>query len=157
MKFFVQVTTPKKGLIDLGRFNAALEAGLDESAEQVKTNLLKPTATWKTKVAFVIRAIANGREITTNNEIYGYVSGGTRPHTIRAKNAKYLNFSSVHQAKTAPGSLDAGSGARGSNDTFRKAVQHPGSKARKFDKQAAKLARKDFPKRMQQAVKEGVK
>ena len=43
------------------------------------------------------------------------------------------------------------------DDTFRRQVQHPGTEARKFDKAAAKLAETEFPKRMEQSVKEGTR
>lgn len=147
---------PKAGLIDIGRLRTALEDGLEDSAQKVYTNLQKPTSTWQTKVAFQIKAIANGRTISTSNEIYGYVSGGTRPHVIRAKNARYLNFPSASSPKTSPGSLDSGAGSRGPADTFRRQVFHPGTEARKFDEAAAKIARVEYPKRMQEAVKQGV-
>ena len=156
MKVSVQVNLPKAGLVDIGRLRAALDSGLDDSAQKVQANLEKPTSTWQAKVAFQIKAIANGRTISTDNEIYGYVSKGTRPHIIRAKNARYLNFG-PSSPKTIPGSLDSGSGSRGPRDTFRQQVRHPGTKARNFDKTAAKIAAQEFPRRMQEAVKEGVK
>ena len=156
MRLSVQINQPKN-LIDIGKLQAEINAGLDESAQQVQVNLQKPTATWQTKVAFQIKAIANGRIISTTNEIYGYVSGGTRPHIIRAKNKKYLNFPSASGPKTSPGSLDAGAGSRGPRDTFRKQVQHPGTEARNFDQAAAEIAAQEFPARMQEAVNRGVK
>lgn len=156
MKVSVQINLPKAGLVDIGRLRVALEDGLEDSAQKVYTNLQKPTSTWQTKVAFQIRAIANGRTISTANEIYGYVNSGTRPHIIRAKNAKYLNFG-PSSPKTSPGSLDSGAGSRGPKDTFRRQVRHPGTDARDFDKAAAKIAEQEFPKRMQEAVKEGTR
>lgn len=155
MKVSVQVNLPKAGLVDVGRLQRALEDGLDDAAQKVYTNLQKPTSTWQTQVAFQIKAIANGRTISTTNEIYGYVSGGTRPHIIRAKNAKYLNFPSASSPKTSVGSLDSSGGSHGPADTFRRQVRHPGTTARKFDEAAAKIAETEFPKRMQQAVREG--
>ena len=156
MKLSVQITLPKSGLVDLGRLRAALEDGLEDSAQKVYTNLQKPTSTWQTAVAFQIKAIANGRTISTTNEVYGYVNSGTRPHIIRAKNGKRLAFG-PSSPKTRPGSLDSGSGSRGPADTFRQQVQHPGTDARDFDKAAAKIAEAEFPKRMQEAVKEGTR
>lgn len=157
MKVSVQVTLPKAGLVDIARLRRELDTGLDDSAQRVQANLEKPTSTWQTKVAFQIKAIANGRTISTTNEIYGYVSKGTRPHIIRARNARYLNFPSASSPKTSPGSLDSGAGSRGPADTFRRQVRHPGTDARNFDKAAAKLAENEFPRRMQEAVREGVK
>jgi hypothetical protein len=154
MKFSVQVRKPAQ-LVDLRKLRAAIDQGLDQSAQQVHIDLARPTNTWKTQVKFTVKKIAEGREISTANEIYGYVSGGTRPHIIRAKNGRALAFG-PSSAKTRPGSLESGAGSRGATDTFRQQVQHPGTDPRDFDKQAAELARAEFPKRMQQAVNEGV-
>jgi hypothetical protein len=154
MKFRVEIRKPAR-LVDLGKLRAKLDEGLDQSAQQVHIDLARPTNTWRTAVKFTVKKIAEGREIFTTNEIYGYVSGGTRPHIIRAKNKRYLAFG-PSSAKTRPGSLESGAGSRGPADTFRQQVRHPGTDPRDFDKQAAELARSDFPERMQQAVNEGV-
>lgn len=155
MHVSITITAPKS-LVNLARLKTALEDGLDDSAQKVYTNLQKPTSTWKHKVAFQIKKLANGRLISTGDAIYGYVNSGTRPHIIRAKNAKYLNFG-PSTPKTSVGSLDSGAGSRGPRDTFRTAVRHPGTDARRFDKAAAEIAKREYPARMRQAVREGVR
>lgn len=156
MKFSFSINRPKF-LLDPNKMRAAIERGLDDSARAVADDLERPTREWKRSVKMQIKAIAEGRQISTDNEIYGYVAKGTRPHIIRAKNAKYLAFGSVYAPKTIVNSLESRSGGPGPADTFRKEVHHPGTEARNFDKEAAKNARKAYPARMRQAVKEGIK
>lgn len=155
MRVRIEVRKPAK-LVDLGRLAAAQEDGLDAAAQAVFADLQKPAASWKTRVAFNIKRLAAGREISTANEIYGYVNSGTRPHIIRAKRSRYLAFG-PSSPKTSPGSLDSGAGSRGPADTFRQQVRHPGSAARGFDKVAAKNAAKTFPESMRKAIAEGVR
>lgn len=155
MKFRVEVRKPAQ-MIDLRKMAAALEDGLDQAAQPVFADMQKPTATWKTRVAFNIKRIAYGRIVSTDNEIYGYVAKGTDPHIIRAKNGRTLAFG-PSSAKTSPGSLNAGGGSRGAADTFRQQVRHPGTKARDFDKVAAKNAEKTFPEAIAKAIAEGAR
>ena len=157
MKVSLTITKRPSPLIDIGKLRSALDRALDDSAALVAKDLELPTATWKTKVKAAIKKIADGRIISVSNEIYGYVSGGTKPHIIRPKKAKYLAFGSAYSPKTTPNSLNSSSGSRGPTDTFRKEVHHPGSDARNFDKEAAKNARKVFPDRIRKAIKEGIK
>lgn len=154
MKFRIEVRKPTQ-MVDLKRLAAALEDGLDQAAQPVYADLQKPAASWKTRVAFVIKRLANGREISTDNKIYGYVNNGTRAHTIRAKKGRYLAFG-ASSPKTSPNSLSAGAGSRGLADIFRQQVQHPGTDARNFDKVAAKNAETAFPATMRRAIKDGI-
>lgn len=160
MRVKATVTLPKSGLLNPGRLTAALEDALDDAAQKVYSDLQRPTSTWKTSVAFQIRRIANGRTIgrtiSTANEIYGYVNSGTRPHVIRAKNAKYLNFG-PSSPKTTPGNLDSTSGSRGPRTTFVAQVNHPGTDPRNYDKVAAEHAEQTFPTLVRLAVKEGTR
>jgi len=148
--------TKPKSLLNLPKLRDACAKALDDAADAVAADLLKPTSTWQTKVKAAIKRIASTRSIEVDNAIYGYVSGGTRPHIIRVKNAKYLAFGSAFTSKTRPGTLTSGSGSRGPVDTFVKQVQHPGTEARDYDKQAAKIAQRDYPARMLKAVKEAL-
>lgn len=157
MKVSLTITRRPNPLINIGKVRAALDKCLDDSGDLVALDLEKPTKTWKTKIKAAIKKMAMGRIIGISNPIYFYVTKGTRSHIIRAKRAKYLAFGSAYGPKTTVNSLDSSSGSRGPVDTFRKEVRHPGSKARNFDKIAADNARKVFPKRVAQAIKEGVK
>jgi hypothetical protein len=155
MKFRAEIRRSHQQLVDLRKLRAAIDQGLDQSAQQVHIDLARPTNTWRTQVKFTVKKLAYAREIKTSNAVYSYVSGGTRPHIIRAKNGRALAFG-PSSPKTRPGSLEGGSGSRGSADTFRQQVRHPGTDPRNFDKLAAELAQDEFPKRVQQAIDEGV-
>jgi hypothetical protein len=118
-------------------------------------------STWDTEVKFdkeFQQAAKRIRFFTrTGNEIYGYVSLGTKPHRIRPKRAKALHFMGTYSAKTSPGTIKAKSGGSSGADVFSKGVQHPGTKARNFDVLIAKKWRSPFVKRMTQAVGRGIR
>jgi hypothetical protein len=152
----ITITAPKS-LFNEAKLRAACAKALDDAADDVAADLLRPTSTWKTTVKANIKRIVDARSIEVDNAIYGYVSGGTRPHIIRAKNAKYLAFGSAFTPKTRPGTLTSGSGSRGPVDTFVTQVHHPGTEARDYDEQAAKIAQRDYPARMLKAVKEALR
>lgn len=116
----------------------AVERGLDELALEGKTLFEQTTRTWETDVDFTVGDDGDlGKEIFTDNEIYGYVSNGTRPHTITARNGPALAFQIGHTAKTVPGALAARSGGRGGPLARPVTVQHPGIEAREFDEAVA--------------------
>lgn len=157
MKVSITITHRPNPLVNVAKLRGALDTCLDDSADLIALDLEKPTKTWKTKVKASIKKLAMARIIGIDNEIYGYVSKGTRPHIIRAKRAKYLAFGSVYSPKTTVNSLDSSSGSRGPTDTFRKEVHHPGTDARNFDKIAAKNARRVFPDAVRAAIRKGLR
>lgn len=118
-------------------------------------------STWDTDVKFDKQFQQTPKRIRfftgTGNEIYSYVSLGTKPHRIRPKRAKALHFLGTYSAKTSPGTIKAKSGGSSGADVFSKGVQHPGTKARNFDVLIAKKWRSPFAKRLTQAVNRGAK
>lgn len=71
-------------------------------------------------------------------KIYGFVTKGTKRHKIRARNAPRLAFLwggvGSYKPKTAPKGKIGGPGkVAGGRMHFPPAVNHPGSKARKFE------------------------
>jgi len=124
-----------------------LERTLDT---QVKPHFIrefdKVVADWKHRVTFRARKriTQDAIKVTVfptgdNKDIYRYVTGGTRPHVIRAKNAHMLAFMwgvpGSYVPKTRPIGKYGGPGVvvGGSLHRF-KQVQHPGTKARNFEK-----------------------
>ena len=116
----------------------------------VKPELLKRfrliTANWKIDVDFAARKTIRPAGIGvyvfptgTDKKIWHYVSKGTRPHRIRARNVPYLAYmwggKGSYKAKTAPGGKFGGPGVV-QNATLRRPVEvnHPGNKAREFEK-----------------------
>ena len=110
-------------------------------------------ANWDNQPKFkTVTALNAGRRgaITISYKVFGtllarniwkWLNYGTRPHKIRAKNAKSLAFNwggpGSYNAKTTPGGATLQFGGPGtvSGGTMRypQEVDHPGSKARRFD------------------------
>lgn len=109
----------------------AYRVGID-----VKADFEKTTRTWKHKPIFRIAAKSTASEasvnVSTTDKIYGYVDQGTRPHIIRPRRARFLNFSSKFKPKTKVRKITSTSGMTGKRDVFAKVVHHPGTEAREF-------------------------
>lgn len=120
----------------------AVQKGMREAAEAVKADAEKSTATWKHKVNFIIQQDGPNFIIATNDEIYGYVDEGTKPHVIVPKRGRVLRFAAGGRPKTTPGKLTSGSGSAGGDIVFTPRVNHPGTKARLFTKQLAERWRR---------------
>lgn len=152
MKLKLAVTIPSNA-IPLKQLRQALDAALSQGAADASAKLQQPTATWKHKAAMRTEVTSSTAAAGTDDEIYGYVSEGTRPHIIVAKHAKTLAFG-PSTPKTQVGSLRAGSGSRGPASTFRKQVRHPGGKARQFAETAAKELASEWPTSVQKKLAE---
>jgi len=144
----------------------ALESQIRTAQRQWMTKVVKEyqktTEHWKHKVAFsgqlTERGIATKIEVGYNDEVYGYVDEGTRPHVIRPKSAGgVLAFPSSSAPKTRPGSLKSTAGTRGSVDVFTRKVNHPGTKAREFSKQIKSKMEPILESDMQAAMGRGAK
>jgi hypothetical protein len=103
-------------------------------------------------VPFRISTISEGKEISTDDEIYGYVEEGTRAHDITPKRAKRLRFATGGSPKTAPNVIGSTGGRRGSAVVFARRVRHPGSKARNFSKTIADKHQKQLEVRLGRAI-----
>jgi hypothetical protein len=107
------------------------------TSQQIRRDFERTVRTWERKPKFIItqKKVGNAYVFSayTDNEIYGYVNDGTKPHVIRAKNAPFLTFNFPSVAKTSPGVLSSKRGSKGSSFARVKEVQHPGTEARKFD------------------------
>jgi len=148
-------------------FNAgALEKELKKAQREWMTKVVKEyqgtTKHWKHRVPFRGRRSERGfvttTEVGTDDEIYGYVDKGTRPHIIRPKRpGGVLAFPSVSAPKTKPGSLKSGRGKRGGATAFTREVHHPGTKARDFSGQIKKKMEPVLERDMQTAMGRGAK
>lgn len=141
MSVRMQAIRPRKSpYYNLNDFNSALQAALDDTGKEMLADFKRTTATWETKVDFRIERTSfrvGSRLVSitvgTDNEIYRWVTRGTPAHTITAQNDGRLLFRTGYQAKTKPGRfLSKGGGASGPFVSPR-AVQHPGTEARKFE------------------------
>ena len=143
--------------------NRALVVGMQSVADNMLAYFKLTVTTWKHKVKFV-RSVktSTGRivsEVMTEDEIYNYVSMGTRPHKIRAKNAPRLVFrGGGFVSKTIVGGLVPSKGQLASGDWVSKQeVDHPGTEARDFPGTISKRVAPFFRRRMELAMKEAGK
>ena len=138
---------------------------------KVKPSLIKRfeevVADWDTKIKFIAKTNITSNQISVtvrpsgrNAKIWRFVSEGTKPHKIRPKNAKVLAFvwggAGSYKPKTKPIGQFGGPG-RVSNGSLRffPGVDHPGSKARQFEKSIAKKEERRFQGFITQAIRRG--
>ncbi len=96
----------------------------------------KTVSTWEHKPRFrAVARVSPGEWMVaygTDDEVYGYVSEGTRPHIIRPRRARRLRFRSRYRARTRPRRLEAGPGGASGPVVTASVVHHPGTQAREF-------------------------
>ena len=135
---------------------AAKSAGKD-----IKKDFQATTKTWKHKVKFtVISSVDPNVEVLvgTDDEIYGYVNDGTRPHLIFPKKlGGVLAFPSAYTAKTKPRVIGSTTGGGSGPTVFAGYVEHPGTEAREFDKVIQEDWTPKFKRRIEQAMSRAAK
>lgn len=149
----IKAVIPRDLALDPRRLQRAIQNGLDASAKAALVDFKVTTQTWARKPDFeVTEPDPYTRVIGTDNEIYGYVNDGTKPHLIVARNAKVLAFGVPSSPKTAPRVIGSSAGSRGGTIVTRKAVRHPGTDAREFDETIAEKWENQLPITMQRAI-----
>lgn len=137
---------------DLAAFRRARDQALDTTAKWVKAQQEKTVKGWRDEPTFTIDSPRdNERVIGTDDERYGYVDDGTRPHVIVAR-GKVLKFAPGGTAKTRPRVIGSGAGSRGGAIVFRPRVQHPGTEARDFSETIGEQAEQELAKNMQREI-----
>lgn len=138
----------------------ALIEGMRDVGVEIRDNFEDTTKTWKRKVKFeplvnvpIVGVDKITSETVSEDEIYGYVSSGTKPHPIFPRNAKALAFPGQFIPKTFPGIIGSGSGFSGPVDQFRNWVAHPGIEARKFDLEIKNKQSKNFKNILDNAMR----
>jgi hypothetical protein len=135
---------------------AELEKEMRAIHKDVDKDFDSTVQTWEHRVKFDREFKSSSKQIRfatmTADEIYQFVSGGTRPHRIVPKRAKVLRFPGTYSAKTSPGTIPSGSGGSSGPDVFSKGVNHPGTKAREFDEQIRRKWERPFRKRLTAAM-----
>lgn len=113
-----------------------LDAGNRRVADQIRRDFERTTRTWSKKVTFFVTKKKTGNAIEwfagTDDKVYAFVTLGTVPHAIRAKNAPYLKFQRNYKAKTTPNVLGSKQGGKSGAWVQTIEVQHPGTEARNF-------------------------
>lgn len=141
---FKPIVPDKLPLFDTKEAKREYARALNETIEEANRDFKKTIRTWRTKPGFLIRRASPVKlkaQVFTTNEIYFYVTRGTRPHIIRPKNAAALSFRSGFQPKTTPRMIRSDAGRRFGPRVFARQVHHPGTKARDFDVVIAKRLR----------------
>lgn len=149
----VKVFVPKSLVADPQKLARAVANALDGAAKGALEDFKVTTATWQHKVDFTIDSPgADRRVVGTDDDIYGYVSGGTRPHIIVA-HGKALAFpGGGFRPKSRPRYIGSNKGSKGGAVIFRPVVHHPGTTAREFDEAIAEKWQKELPVTMQRAI-----
>lgn len=155
MRVKVVAITPKKPPFASAAVAAAkTEEMLDDAAKEALGYYEKTTATWNTKVTFVIRKVKYGRSVGTRSRIYTYVDRGTRPHVIKPKGNYPLAFATGGRPKTRPNTLASYNGAPGKTGAFAREVRHPGTAARGFTAVIQQRMNKSMKRRARSLSKE---
>jgi hypothetical protein len=151
----------KPDKIKLDAFRLETLTGMNEVGAAIKRDFHETTKTWKNKPFFdVVKSLRGGNlelMVATDDEIYMYVNDGTRPHKIRPKAGNVLIFQSGYFAKTVPNVIDSQPGGSFGPVIGARSVNHPGTKARNFDKIIAKKFQPRFKRRMEEAMRRAVK
>ena len=139
----------------------ALEKEAQAIANDIVLEFTLATATWKHQPKYekIVQVGPSSIEILvgTDDEIFGYVDKGTRPHMIYPVKAKALAFPSIFVPKSTPGALVSGAGFSGGATVFAGAVHHPGTKPRNITKQIHRMFSQKTRRRMEKALSNGVK
>jgi hypothetical protein len=133
-----------------------IERELDKAQEGVFKDFQRTTSTWKDKPHFQKSPKYPGRRIVwTRHWVYFWLNYGTRPHKITAKHAKSLAFFRTgFMSKTVAGSMDARAGAKANQNFVRPmTVNHPGTKARNWDKMIRLKWQKNLTRSIRTAIK----
>ena len=151
------------------KLRLALLNGMRDTQRGMFKDFEATTKTWKHKVKFQgAKSIAMAKSPTvhviTNDEIYRYVNDGTKPHPIFAgiytgrSNKKALSFGKgKYRPKTRVRVIGSTPGGPTGPKIARPYVQHPGTKARKFDETIQKKWTPRFKRLMEQAMSRAAK
>ena len=139
-----------------------LDKAQDKFAKIAKRRFQRTVTYWDEKVVFdVSKSDAKWTDIwavgiSTKNQIWNWVSGGTRgPYPIRAKNYPVLVFKVGGKTKTKPGNVTSRKGKPGTATRTAKEVMHPGIKPRQFGVQISKRLEPRFNRMYRAAFLKG--
>lgn len=168
-----RATVPKPLLWNRSKFENEIKGvakRLNNRVDQTYDNI---TQTWENKPVFnkkigasVLRGGLFGKgalyaSVTTDSDIYWFVTKGTKPHPIEPKPTNptgMLVFGSTYKAKTTPRVLKSSSGGSSGPSVFaRRIEEHPGSEARNFEDEIVKeqkpLIEEDFSNVLKRQIK----
>lgn len=157
----LRAIVPSGKLYESARMQMAIHGALDKVGQGMLRTYQEIVSNWKTKVVFAVKVTVNGSqamvEVWTENEIYGYVTEGTKPHIIVPRRARMLRFQTGYRAKTSPRSIKSGAGGAFGDVAFAHLVHHPGTQARHFERNVMKRYQDVIPAVVQAAITEALK
>lgn len=147
-------------------FRLEMLNALRKVGREMRNDLNATTRTWEKPVAFdfeisLTRSEAkvrvNPKDGGRGAEIWSMLDKGTEAHTIRAKNAEFLAFSSDYKAKTRPGEFASFAGGSSGETVFAKEVQHPGTEPRDWSVDLAAKYKPRFYELSNEALRRAVR
>lgn len=135
---------PAKAIFNPAEVSRVIERTLDRQAKLVQTDFNKTTSTWQHGVPFYIAASIGERVIATSDDIYRYVSEGTKVRRV----IMTPNFSPKSKRRFIGASVGAGGVAFGPS----KRINRPGIKAREFAEAIADKWQDALKEYMQDAI-----
>ena len=134
-----------------------IRSELNRIAAQAKRDLQKTVATWDNKPIFTVQTSTKGGDLVvsveTQDRVYGFITLGTAPHAIQAKNAPALRFRTGYRAKTRPNSLDSSDGGSFGGFIRKVRVMHPGTQARNFHKLIGQRLQKNLQQSLNAVIR----
>ncbi len=150
----IKLIIPSKLLVDTKGLLKAIDNGMKATAKGIAVDFKVTTQTWKHKPKFETESTGPlGYIVGTDDDIYNFVSGGTRPHIITPKNGKVLTWvGAAYRPKTAPRVIGSKKGGNDNTIVYTKIVHHPGNKARDFEFVIAEKWQKEIGTIVQRAI-----
>src|SRR5574340_337694 len=151
----IEPLVKKLELFDKKQLLRTIENAGNESSKAVQVDFYTTTRTWTRQPKFSIKHQRNSGQwdIGTDDEIYGYIDEGTKPHIIRPRNKKALSWGAPFKAKTRPGYIGSNMGRRGKKRVTRKIVHHPGIRARGFVRAINDKWEDEWPRQLGRAIR----
>ena len=125
--------------IDLKAVTRAIDAGLYDTGERVKSDMASATFEWVNETVWETRgprSLQRMREwrYYTSSTPFLWVNDGTKRHPITAVGAPLLVYRKGYVARTTPGAMFSGGPGKAFGPIrSAKQVMHPGNKPRNFD------------------------
>lgn len=145
---------PKKSiLVDDRKLKSELNGALNKTANLIRGDFGKTTATWTNKPVFKKEGPRGGAvDVFTGNRIYFFLTRGTRSHFVSPKRASALRFKAGYRSKTRVQVIGSRGGGSFGPTAFSKGHRVKGIKARDFDEVIAKRRQKTLDNLIRLAI-----
>lgn len=163
----LRAITPRRApTIDMRKVERELRDTLQREVKPDVLDAFEATVkTWTTKVNFKAGVFVGGDEISVTvfpsgepgARIWGYLNDGTRAHYVAPRKARALRFRTGYTAKTAPGLVGSGPGGGSGGFAFSRGHMVSGIQARKWTQKIAQGARRDYRRKIENALRRAAK